>query len=207
MNIQSQDVAGETILLSDLSDGVLRLTLNRPKARNALSEAMLAALQESLDAARTNADVRVIILEGKGDAFCGGFDFSGGLEHYGNIKEQDYDPGMDVLGVTNQYTSYINSFMGLWRGAGQGAVLCLFNLSPKDCVVTLSQPLSLNRRSWGQQQQQQLAAPQLVPPSMPFTARPSTAPLTALLPYLLVCSSGRKLNVPVFRLLLVSLRC
>ena len=70
-------------------------------------------------------------------------------------------------------------------------------------VVTLSQPLSLNRRSWGQQQQQQLAAPQLVPPSMPFTARPSTAPLTALLPYLLVRSSGRKLNVPVFRLLLV----
>lgn len=33
--------------------------------------------------------------------------------------------------------------MGLWRGAGPGAVLCLFNLSPKDCVVTLSQPATL----------------------------------------------------------------
>lgn len=45
MNVQTPGVTGEAILLSDLEDGVLRLTLNRPKARNALSEAMLAALQ------------------------------------------------------------------------------------------------------------------------------------------------------------------
>jgi len=30
--------------------------------------------------------------------------------------EQDYDPGMDVANVTNQYTSYLTTFMGLWRG-------------------------------------------------------------------------------------------
>lgn len=74
MNIQSQDVAAETILLSELSNGMLRLTLNRPKARNALSEAMLAALQESLDAAKTNDDVRVIVVSGNGPAFSAGHD-------------------------------------------------------------------------------------------------------------------------------------
>lgn len=74
MNIQTPDVAAEAILLSDLSDGVLRLTLNRPKARNALSEAMLAALQETFDTAKTNPDVRVIVISGNGPAFSAGHD-------------------------------------------------------------------------------------------------------------------------------------
>lgn len=74
MNIQSQDVAAEAILLSELSEGVLRLTLNRPKARNALSEAMLAALKESLDAAKTNPEVRVVVIGANGPAFSAGHD-------------------------------------------------------------------------------------------------------------------------------------
>jgi len=74
MNVQTPGVTGEAILLSDLEDGVLRLTLNRPKARNALSEAMLAALQENLDSAKANPDVRVIVLAGNGPAFSAGHD-------------------------------------------------------------------------------------------------------------------------------------
>ena len=92
MNIQSKDVAGETILLSDLSDGVLRLTLNRPKARNALSEAMLAALQESLDAAKSNADARVIVIAGNGPAFSAGHD----LKEV-SARRQDDDRGREYF--------------------------------------------------------------------------------------------------------------
>lgn len=64
-------------------------------------------------------DLAVELLQrlGEGDDFCGGSDFSGGLDHYEGIREQGYDPGMDVHWVANQYTSYIPAFMGLWRGA------------------------------------------------------------------------------------------
>ena len=54
--------------------GVLTLTLNRPDAFNALSEAMLAALQAELDAAASNDAVRVVVLAAAGKAFCAGHD-------------------------------------------------------------------------------------------------------------------------------------
>ena len=54
--------------------GVLTLTLNRPDAFNALSEAMLAALQTELDAAASNDAVRVVVLAAAGKAFCAGHD-------------------------------------------------------------------------------------------------------------------------------------
>ncbi len=63
------------ILLSDLSEtGVLRLTLNGPKRRNALSEAMLTALSAAFETAGSSPDVRVIILAANGPAFCAGHD-------------------------------------------------------------------------------------------------------------------------------------
>lgn len=62
------------ILLSDLSGGVLRLTMNRPGSRNPLSEAMLACLQSALDDAAGNSDVRAIVIASEGPGFCGGHD-------------------------------------------------------------------------------------------------------------------------------------
>ena len=63
------------ILHRELFDnGVLRLTLNDQKRRNALSEAMLLNLSRVLSEAVTNADVRVIVLAAEGPAFCAGHD-------------------------------------------------------------------------------------------------------------------------------------
>lgn len=96
--------------------GIATITLNRPEKYNTLRNDVIRGLDDALrDANRDNA-IKVIILEGAGDSFCGGFDFSGGLEHYPSIREKGYDPGMDVHNVANPYTSYINTFMGLWRG-------------------------------------------------------------------------------------------
>jgi enoyl-CoA hydratase/carnithine racemase len=54
--------------------GVVRLTLNRPQAFNALSEAMLAALQAAFDAIAQDETARVVVLAGAGKAFCAGHD-------------------------------------------------------------------------------------------------------------------------------------
>ncbi|CAB3765636.1 enoyl-CoA hydratase [Paraburkholderia humisilvae] len=55
--------------------GVVRLTLNRPAAFNALSEALLDALHTQLTALETS-DARVVVLAGAGRAFCAGHDLN-----------------------------------------------------------------------------------------------------------------------------------
>ena len=64
----------DLLLSTQGSEGILLLTLNDPARRNALSEAMLAALGAAFDAASPNADVRVIILSAAGSVFCAGHD-------------------------------------------------------------------------------------------------------------------------------------
>lgn len=96
---------------------IATITLNRPDKYNTLRPSLLNDLDDALRQANTDNEVKVIILEGAGDAFCAGFDFSGGLEHFGeHIAEDTYDPGMDVDAVINPYQSYMTQFMGLWRG-------------------------------------------------------------------------------------------
>jgi enoyl-CoA hydratase/carnithine racemase len=52
--------------------GVVTLMLNRPQSYNALSEAMLEALQEAIDAVGVDESVRAVVLAGAGKAFCAG---------------------------------------------------------------------------------------------------------------------------------------
>ncbi|MDS1140137.1 enoyl-CoA hydratase [Pusillimonas sp. SM2304] len=62
------------VLLTDTADGVVTLTLNRPDQFNALSEALLAALQDSLAAIAQDDSVRCVVLAANGRAFCAGHD-------------------------------------------------------------------------------------------------------------------------------------
>ncbi len=56
------------------NNAVLVLTLDRPQARNALSEAMIAALTAAIDAAGRDARVRAVVLAANGPAFSAGHD-------------------------------------------------------------------------------------------------------------------------------------
>jgi enoyl-CoA hydratase/carnithine racemase len=62
------------MLLEERADGVLRLTLNRPEARNALSIGLMTALLEALGRAAEDPDARVVVIAGAGPAFCAGHD-------------------------------------------------------------------------------------------------------------------------------------
>lgn len=67
--------AATDLLVEDRPEsGVLRLTLNRPQAYNSLSAELIAALQQSLDRAKTDPETRAIILAGSGPGFCAGHD-------------------------------------------------------------------------------------------------------------------------------------
>lgn len=107
----------EVVVKYRVEGAVATITLNRPEKANTLRLEVIEALDKYLAEANTDASVKVIVLEGAGDNFCGGFDFSGGIEHYDMIAEKGYDPGLDVQFVTDRYLSYVPKFMGLWRGA------------------------------------------------------------------------------------------
>ena len=64
----------ESLILREEGNAVATLTLNRPKQFNALSEAMLVAFQEELEAIAKNEAVRLVILRGAGKDFCAGHD-------------------------------------------------------------------------------------------------------------------------------------
>jgi len=63
-------------LTVDLAGGVLTLRLDRPEARNALTEPMLASLRAGLERAATDDAVRAVVVTGTGSAFCAGADVS-----------------------------------------------------------------------------------------------------------------------------------
>jgi len=63
-----------TPLLPARDGQVLTLTMNRPEARNALSESLMRALQLSLDEGVEDRSVKTIILAAKGPAFSAGHD-------------------------------------------------------------------------------------------------------------------------------------
>ena len=56
------------------ADGILTLIIDRPEKKNALSDAMYKALADALDAAETDAEVRVIFLRSEGQMFTSGND-------------------------------------------------------------------------------------------------------------------------------------
>lgn len=57
-----------------VDDAVLRLTLDRPEKRNAVDDPIMVAMADAIDEAGRDEAVRVIVLAGNGDHFCGGAD-------------------------------------------------------------------------------------------------------------------------------------
>jgi len=68
------------VVLVEKKDRVSTLTLNRPEKKNALNLEMIGALQAEVDRISGSEEVRVLIIQGAGDAFCSGVDKSFLLE-------------------------------------------------------------------------------------------------------------------------------
>ncbi len=82
----------DPVLLVEMSGGVLTMTLNRPRARNALSPQLLADLDDALDILESD-DVRAGVLTGAGPAFCAGLD----LKVFASADNADRDAASRVI--------------------------------------------------------------------------------------------------------------
>ena len=70
---KTADPAAAVLLRGDI-DGIALLSLNRPKGRNTLTEAMLAALSGEIGKIAADPNVRAVIISATGSAFCAGHD-------------------------------------------------------------------------------------------------------------------------------------
>ena len=83
MNVHSA-VTSAPVLLRHQMGAVAVLALNRPEARNALSEELLLALARELDAIADDKSVRAVVLAAIGSAFCAGHDLKELTQQRGN---------------------------------------------------------------------------------------------------------------------------
>ncbi|MEM7267648.1 MAG: enoyl-CoA hydratase [Pseudomonadota bacterium] len=83
MNVET----GAPLVLHEMDEGVLTLTMNRPKQLNALSRPLMAEMLSALNEAHETAAVKVIVIAGAGNGFCPGHDLK---EIRGTPKHEFY---------------------------------------------------------------------------------------------------------------------
>ncbi len=91
-------MTGETLIQELGEDGVLVLTLNRPRQKNAFNDRMYLALRDALGGALENDEVRCAIVTGAGGVFSAGQDLgemSGRTDS--RTGERGFPALMDVL--------------------------------------------------------------------------------------------------------------
>jgi len=73
-NPKPRPALGDAVLLRELRGSIALLTLNRSAARNALSEALIAALHAEIDAIGADNAIRAVVIAANGPAFSAGHD-------------------------------------------------------------------------------------------------------------------------------------
>jgi 2-(1,2-epoxy-1,2-dihydrophenyl)acetyl-CoA isomerase len=133
-------------LIESREGGVAVLTLNRPEARNALSNAMLEGLLEALPRLSVDPEVGAILVTGAGGAFCAGGDVKGfassdGGANHGQSAEQaafNLRQRMEVSRWLHESPKItIAAIPGACAGAGLSiALACDFRLAARTAKIT-----------------------------------------------------------------------
>ena len=126
------------VLLEERHGAVLLLTMNRPERHHALNAALTAALEEAVERAETDEEIRVIVLTGSGDkAFCAGGDM---LEMSGVERRAERSPH-PRRGVTKFHTTplpVIAAVNGYCYGGGARlAIACDIRLASETATFRL----------------------------------------------------------------------
>jgi len=94
---------------------VARLLLNRPERLNAINDETPREIRAAVEWANADDEVHVIVVEGAGKGFCGGYDLSmfgeGDIDHPCQQERHPWDP-MDDYAFMKRNTE---DFMALWR--------------------------------------------------------------------------------------------
>ena len=102
-------------VLLEIDGKVARITFNRPEVLNAIDHEVPAMLSQAVNEADNNEQVHVIILSGKGKAFCAGYDLKAyAKENMGTVTQKmPWDPMRDYKWMW----SNTEHFMSLFRAS------------------------------------------------------------------------------------------
>jgi len=101
-------------ILTEYSDKILTITLNRPQKLNALSPNLLAELKAELDKASLNDEVSVVIIKSSGRAFCVGYD----LNEENWVTSQypaNYPDGIDLELDKKDIMALLDYWIEIWK--------------------------------------------------------------------------------------------
>lgn len=119
-------------ILTEVSNGVLTVTMNRPEKLNAWTRQMGAEMAHAIAAGNADNDVIAIVLTGAGRGFCAGADMSAVFqaqidEKSGEATEQPADMG-DWVGLMRSSKPIIAAINGAAIGVGLSQVLSMDHL-------------------------------------------------------------------------------
>ena len=81
------------VVRTDLTGGVMTLTLDRPEKLNAFTIEMMQELIDAFDVADADDAVRAVVVTGAGRAFCAGADISGGTKGFVDVEKRKVGDG------------------------------------------------------------------------------------------------------------------
>ena len=108
-----------TDIIYEKSDGVAKITINRPKAYNAFTTKTMKEIAQALVDAELDAKVAVVVLTGAGDkAFCTGGDTKEAAQADGYSREMNYWHDMVHRSIRNMSKVVIAAVNGYAIGGG-----------------------------------------------------------------------------------------
>lgn len=129
-------------IVTDLNDGILTITLDRPDKLNSIVESMAAEMQEALSESASNDQIRCVLLTAKGKAFCAGQDLpevvdKGEGYELGDTVRASYNP--IIKAIRNLEKPVVCAVNGTAAGAGANiAFACDIVLASEEAVFIQS---------------------------------------------------------------------
>lgn len=107
----------------DKNDWVLNVTLNRPKARNAMSLEMVGELGQVFTALESDLSIRAVVLRGEGGHFCAGGDIKDMAGARAAAAKADNDPYFELNKQFGELIVQMNKLPQVMIAVLEGAVL------------------------------------------------------------------------------------
>ncbi len=131
-------------ILFEFYNGIAKITINRPRWRNAFTPTTVAEIGDALTICRHRQDIRVVALTGAGDkAFCSGGDMN--VKGHGGYVGPDGVPRLNVLDVQKQIRSLPKPVIAMVNGYAIGGghvlhVVCDLSLASENARFGQSGP-------------------------------------------------------------------
>jgi methylglutaconyl-CoA hydratase len=133
--------AAEFVSLTVDNRRVASVTLNRPDAKNALSNELMCELREAVGEIRHDASIRAVILSNAGDVFCAGGDLKGMNRQKQNSREGRIADAMEFAATLRELNELPQLVIGRINGSAFGGGVGLISL----CDIAIGQRSAMFR--------------------------------------------------------------